>query len=267
MQSRPHYPAELYELVHRGTPGDLLFYRRACAGSERVLELGCGYGRVLEALADLGTSVVGLERDPELLALAEARCGQLPREQAARIELVLGDMRSFDLSSGSDARDGRPFDRILIPHSAIYCLLSEEECVQCLRCVARHMKPGARLILDAYMADSFHETCEPDDYVNDRLDPVVSVEHGGTAYDVFERSHWDRGNQRLDVTYEYLPKAGGEVLQGGVTHRYLLSGQLDALLERAGLRLVSLAGDWKGGPVAPDGEFYVAVAALEEPAR
>jgi SAM-dependent methyltransferase len=267
VQPRPHYPAELYELVHRGTPGDLAFYRRACAGSERILELGCGYGRVLEALADLGPSLIGLERDPELLALAEARCGQLPREQAARIELVLGDMRSFDLSASSDARDGRPFDRILIPHSGIYCLLSEEECVDCLRCVAQHLKPGARLILDAYMADRFHQASEPGDYVDERLDPVVSVEHNGAAYDVFERSCWDRGGQRLDVTYEYLPKAGGEVLQGGVPHRYLLSGQLGALLERAGLRLVSMAGDWNGGPVEPDGEFYVAVAALEGSTR
>jgi SAM-dependent methyltransferase len=260
-----HYPAELYELVHRGTPGDLAFYRRACSGSERVLELGCGYGRVLQALADLGPSLVGLERDPELLALAEARCSQLPREQAARIELVLGDMRSFDLSAGADARDGRRFDRILIPHSGIYCLLSEEECLECLRCVARHLKPGARLILDAYLADRFHQTAEPADHTDERLDPVVSVEHRGIAYDVLERSCWNREAQRLDVTYEYLPRAGGEILQGCVAHRYLLCEELPGLLERAGLQLVSMAGDWNGGPIDPDGEFYVAVATLAAP--
>ena len=265
MQDHPDYPAELFELIHRGTPGDLAFYRRACAGSERILELGCGYGRVLEALAELGPSLTGLESDPELLALAEARCGQLPREQAGRIELVLGDMRDFDLASGTDARDGRPFDRILIPHSGIYCLLSEEDCVECLRCVARHLKPGARLVLDAYIADHFHETSEPGDYVDERLDPVVSVQHGGATYDVLERSCWDRSQQRLDVTYEYLPQAGGEVLQGCVAHRYLLTGQLGSLLERAGMRLVSIAGDWNGGPLEPDGEFFVAVAALAEP--
>ena len=96
---------------------------------------------------------------------------------------------------------------------------------------------------------------------------MVSVQHGGAAYDVFERSCWDRRRQRLDVTYEYLPKAGGEVLQGCVAHRYLLTGELGGLLERAGLRLLSMSGSWNGGPVEPDGEFFVAVAALDESSR
>jgi SAM-dependent methyltransferase len=261
VQESPAYPAELYELIHRGTPGDLAFYRRACAGSDRILELGCGYGRVLEALSDLGPSLTGLDRDPELLALAEARCSELPREQATRIELVLGDMRSFDLSAG--IQDGRPFDRIIIPHSGLYCLLSEDECVECLRCIARHMKPNARLVLDAYMADHFHETSNPRDHLDERLEPVVSVEHAGIAYDVLERSHWDRPRQRLDVTYEYIPRAGGDALQGCVAQRYLLTRQLPTLLQRSGLRLVSIAGDWNGGPVVPDGDFFVAVIALE----
>ena len=45
------YDAELYELLHSGTPGDLAFYRKWCRGADNVLELGCGYGRVLCALS------------------------------------------------------------------------------------------------------------------------------------------------------------------------------------------------------------------------
>ena len=61
--------AELYALTHRGNRGDLEFYRRTCRGARSVLELGSGYGRVLTVLANAERRVVGLERDPQFLAL------------------------------------------------------------------------------------------------------------------------------------------------------------------------------------------------------
>ena len=54
--------AELYALTHRGTAGDVGFYRRACAGASSVLELGCGSGRLLKRLARPGRQLVGLDR-------------------------------------------------------------------------------------------------------------------------------------------------------------------------------------------------------------
>lgn len=255
-----HYPAELYELVHLGTPGDLAFYRRACSGVESVLELGSGYGRVLEALSDVGAMLTGLEHDPAMLALAEARCSALPRERASRIELVLGDMCEFDLGSNPNSRETKLFDRILIPHNGIYCLQSDEACVSCFRRVAKHLKPGGRLILDAYLADHFHAKTKSDEYIDERLDPVVSVEYEGGLYDVYERSQWTPEDQRLDVTYEYIPRDGGEALQGSLVHRYLLRGQLEALLEQAGLRLTARYGDFQGATFDPDGELFVAIA-------
>ena len=63
---RAPYPAKLYSLVHRGTPGDVPFYREACADAGAILELGCGYGRILEALAMPDRLLIGLDRDPGL---------------------------------------------------------------------------------------------------------------------------------------------------------------------------------------------------------
>jgi SAM-dependent methyltransferase len=53
--------ARLYALVHRGNAGDVDFYVRACAGAARVLELGCGTGRVLRAVAEVAGHVTGLD--------------------------------------------------------------------------------------------------------------------------------------------------------------------------------------------------------------
>lgn len=253
--SPPPYPAELYELVHRGTAGDLAYYRRVCADASAVLELGCGYGRVLEAIGALGVDVTGLERDPELLARAADRLAR----RDLRAQLVEGDMADFD-AARTFAPDGG-FDRILIPHSGVYCLPDEEACVACFRCCAATLRPGGRLVFDAYDADAFHRDEDPADHVDDRLEPVVSVEHDAKLYDVFERSRWDPGPQRIDVTYEYIPRGGGAVLQGRLFHHYLLRDQIGPLLEAAGLQLESLDGDWQGHPVSSESDMWVATAA------
>lgn len=241
------YPAALYELLHRGTAGDVAFYRRVCASVDRVLELGCGYGRILTGLCGRpGIELTGLEVDPGLLALARERLPQ-------GVRLVAGDMRDFSL-------DGPPFDRILIPHSGIYCLPDDEACVACFRACARHLAPGGRLVFDAWSADRFHAEADPADHDDERLDPVVSVEHEGRCYDVFERSRWRRERRRLDVHYEYIPRHGGEAALGRLFHHYLLQEGIAPLLERAGLQLASLAGDWRGRPATPEDEMWVATA-------
>jgi SAM-dependent methyltransferase len=252
------YPAELYELVHRGTAGDVSFYRRVCEGASSVLELGCGYGRLLEPLSELA-DVTGLDCDPELLARAKAR---LARRTGAVVQLIQGDMTGFDPASTCAPRGG--FDRILIPHSGIYCLPDDDACVACFRCCASSLRPGGALVFDAYAADAFHRDEDPDDHTDERLDPVVSVEFEGRQYDVFERSRWERPAQRLDVTYEYIPRGGGAVLQGRLMHRYLLRSQIEPLLANAGMRLESLHGDWHGHPTSSESDMWVATAVPAE---
>ncbi|MEZ4265484.1 MAG: class I SAM-dependent methyltransferase [Myxococcota bacterium] len=68
----PAARARVYDLLHRGTPGDIAFYRHVCAGAASVLELGCGSGRVLVELARAGLTMTGLDHDPAKLARAVA---------------------------------------------------------------------------------------------------------------------------------------------------------------------------------------------------
>jgi SAM-dependent methyltransferase len=206
---------------------------------------------VLAALAedaggDPALELTGLDQDPDLLARARAHLDE-------RVALVKADMTDFDLL---DAR----FDRILIPHSGIYCLPSDDACVACFEACARHLAPGGQLVFDAYAADGFHSEADPADYVDEHLEPVVTVEHEGVCYDVFERSLWHRDTQRVDVTYEYIPRGGGDAALGRLIHHYLLQRQLPLLLERAGLALTSLAGDWQGRPARSNDDMWVATA-------
>lgn len=249
------YRADFYELVHRGTPGDVDFYRAICDGAQSVLELGCGGGRVLLSLAAAGHRVVGIDLHEGLLEAARQRVAALEAEVAARIELQQADMRSFAL--------GRKFDRVIIPHSGLYCLLSDQDVLDCLRCVREHLAPGALLVFDAYSADAFHGQCHPDDQADDQLDPVTAVTHDGTIYDVLERSSWNRDEQRLDVTYLHLPRDGRTVVEGTIAQRYWLGQQVEGLLEGAELSLRRLAGDFVGSSFSVDSDLLVVTAGLE----
>lgn len=239
--------ARLYALVHDGSPGDVGFYRRLCEEGERVLELGCGTGRVSRALAEMGFEVVGLEADPGMLA--EARAHPHPR-----LTVVEGDMADFTLP-------GR-FDRILVPFTGLYCLPSEAALDGCLAAVARHLAPGGLFAFDAYQADGFHAESRPEDYPDDELEHVTDVVHDGEPLAVYERSTWDRDAQRVIATYVYRRADGTVRAEIEIAHRYVLGEQLFAALERAGLSLLGLYGSFEGEPYDRDGGSVVAIAEL-----
>lgn len=241
---------ELYALTHRGTPGDEAFYLDACAGAGSVLELGCGYGRLLLPLAGAGHRVIGLDCDPGLLGLARQAAALAPASVRERITLQQADMRSFAL----DAR----FDRILIPFGGLYCLPGEDEQLRCLARAARHLAPHGLLLFDAWPADDFHAHADPGAVEDEQ--PVVSVEWRGTVWDVHEHSRWERDAQRLEVRYEYRPRDGGPVRADTLEHRYLLSAQVPDLCRRAGLRLEALLGDFQGAPFDARSEWLACIA-------
>ncbi|MBW5440854.1 class I SAM-dependent methyltransferase [Bradyrhizobium canariense] len=64
-----------------------------------VLELGCGYGRITNRLAEKGARVAGLDISPVLLKKAEADAA----ERGVDVEYVLGDMRSLPWRDRFDA--------------------------------------------------------------------------------------------------------------------------------------------------------------------
>ncbi|HYP55970.1 MAG TPA: class I SAM-dependent methyltransferase, partial [Solirubrobacterales bacterium] len=103
-----------------------------------VLDLGCGTGRVALHLARRGNPVLGLDREPELLAALEKRASGLPAEAE------LGDAAEFAL--------GARFGLALAPMQLLQ-LLDRGQRAGCLRCVASHLRPGGLAAL-AIVADA-----------------------------------------------------------------------------------------------------------------
>ena len=62
---------DLYDLEHATYDDDLDFYRNLAQSVDQpILELGCGSGRIVVPLAELGHDVTGLDSSPPMLARA-----------------------------------------------------------------------------------------------------------------------------------------------------------------------------------------------------
>jgi SAM-dependent methyltransferase len=243
--------AELYALTHRGNHGDLEFYRCTCRGVRRVLELGSGYGRVLLALASSQRRVVGLERDPQFLALARRNLRQLSPQKRQSVRLVQGDLRDFQVAER--------FERVLLPYNALYCLLSKQAALSCFRSAQRALEPGGVLAFDVWNAAAFHSTTGS---LHDDDGPIVSLSYDARSWDVFERSRLRRARKRLDVTYQYRPREGGTVHQIDIPQRYYLAAEVDELLERAGFAVQARYGDFSGARFTARSPQQVVLARL-----
>jgi SAM-dependent methyltransferase len=119
-------------------PGEIDFYRALAAEARsnggKVLELGCGTGRVAIRLAHDGVEVVGLDLSTAMLAVA--------REKSAGIGIlrwVEGDMRAFEL--------GETFHLTIVPGHGFQNLLTPEDQRACLESARRHLAPGGLLVV------------------------------------------------------------------------------------------------------------------------
>jgi len=125
-------------------------FMRYGRGRGRLLELGCGGGRLLPPLAERGFTVVGLDRCAEMVAFARRRT----RDYVGRIEIVEGDMADFDLGQEN-------FDGAFCMVDTFRYLLSEREVESHFRSVAGALKPGGVYVLD------FSLVGDPENYPSD----------------------------------------------------------------------------------------------------
>src|SRR5512137_1420203 len=89
--------AALYDAVYANS-ADIAFWQAiATAGSDGLLELGCGTGRVLLPLARAGHTVTGLDLATPMLERCRTHLQAEPPEVRERVTLLEADMTAFDL--------------------------------------------------------------------------------------------------------------------------------------------------------------------------
>lgn len=112
----------------------------------RVLDLGCGYGRIANRLAAEGLVVTALDQSADLLDLARRAASDPPPE------FIEGDMRALEMREC--------FDAVLLWFST-FGYFDELENAAVLTGTFRCLRPGGRLAIETRNWDRIHREFEP----------------------------------------------------------------------------------------------------------
>ena len=119
---------------------DVAFYADLCARhGGRVLELGCGSGRILLPLLQRGIDAVGVDASAGMLA-------ELRRKAAAlglRAPVALMDVTRLALRGG--------FGVVLCPYSLVTYVTEDADLARLLAAVRRLLAPGGVFVVDAFV--------------------------------------------------------------------------------------------------------------------
>ena len=109
--------------------------------SARILELGSGTGNHTQCFAGLGHSIVGVDPDEEMLAVARAKLTLLPADTAARITYCHGQVHDLP---------GAPYDLAVALFNVINYIPDLASLKSLMWEVTQRLKPGASFIFDAW---------------------------------------------------------------------------------------------------------------------
>ena len=105
----------------------------------RVLEVGCGSGRLVREMARRGYETTGLDLNSEALKY----CKKKLQEDGCSADLVKGDMTDFWF--------GKPFDAAFNAINTFRHLETEEAAVKHLECIASNLQTGGVFVLSLHL--------------------------------------------------------------------------------------------------------------------
>ncbi|MGH2391285.1 MAG: class I SAM-dependent methyltransferase [Chloroflexota bacterium] len=250
-QTRP----DLYDLMHEDQVDDARFVRDYAAtliDGARVIELGCGTGRLLLPLLESGASVTGMDREPAMLKTAADRLGAY----GDRLTLVEGDMTRFEAPGG-------PFDVAIVGLNTFMHLLTIRSQLACLMCIHQHLRPGGSLMLDlasphAALRDTqqgvvLHRFSRP---LADNQAVLVTLWSATVFSTAKQLAHTTLLFDEVDGESGAFRRTLSDIVLR-LTYRY----ELEHLLGRAGFTTHALYGDYESSPYEDESERLICIAA------
>lgn len=235
------FVADLYDWVipYRQRADVAFFVDAASQAGGPVLEVGCGTGRVVVAIARANINIVGLDLSANMLAVCRDKLRQESSDVQSRVELIQGDMRDFDL--------GRTFNLVTIPFRPFQHLITVQDQLACLKSIRRHLAPDGRLIFDLFnpSLDALANQ-QSDRELGD--EPEFLTPDGRRVLRRHKMVSHDRFNQINHVELVYYvthPDGREERLVHAFPMRYLFRFEVEHLLARCGFEIEHLYADFE----------------------
>ena len=202
----------------------------------RVLELGCGTGRITEPLVKAGVDVVGVDRSAAMLARA--------RHPASSVR---ADIRALPFRPHS-------FAMVLAPYGILQSLTRRGDLQSTLVSAARVLRAGGTLGID--LVPDVPKWREYADRVQ------LRGRSGASHLTLIESVRQDRRRRLTTFEQCYVERRSGRTRrhQFELTFRTLSVSAMAKQLERAGFRVESVLGDYRGGAWHERADVWIILA-------
>ncbi len=246
--------APYYDWENRQTVGrrDIAFWsafarRASTPARQAVLDLGCGTGRVAIPVARDGATVIGIDRSESMLARARMRVRRAKLQ--SRVKLFRGDIRQLPFPD-------RSFPLVMAPYGILQSLLDERLLSATLkdvrRVLTRHGTFGVELVADLPAWDEY----------SNRVTFRSKRGPHGEPIQLVESVRQDRRKRITRFEQEFVEGRGKNATRKkfSLAFRTLNVPQMVRRLEKAGLEVTALLGDYQGGPWDLRAEVWIILA-------
>jgi SAM-dependent methyltransferase len=198
-----------------------------------ALELGIGTGRIAIPLAAHGVEVHGIDASPAMVERMRAKPG------GDAIAVTIGDMAEVPV-------DGR-FALVFVVFNTFFQLYSQETQLRCFANVARHLDPGGRFVIHAFVPDT--SRVEAGEH--------LAVKEASLNRVRLDASVFDAQEQRLDTTQVRITEDGIRLVHAKL--RFAWPPELDLMARLAGLTLEDRWATFDKQPFTGVSAFHVSV--------
>lgn len=208
------------------------------AAGGRILEFGVGTGRIAIPLAERSLEVWGVDGSPAMLERLSAKPG------GDKVTTVCGDFGTINVETS--------FDLVLLLVNTIYAMPSQDDQVACFANAARHLAPGGRFVVEAWV---------PDPPRGDALGLKARRLGRGFAGLVIEDHD---ASQQILSTIQIVISDKGETRSFPVRHRYAWPAELDLMARLNGMTLEHRWADWHRRPFDSCSANHISIWKIDE---
>jgi len=211
-----------------------------------VLELACGTGRVLLAIAREGIAIHGVDISAAMLNVLREKLPREPKDVRELVSVAEGDLRSF--------RSNQEYPLVIIPFRPLQHMYTVEDQLAALKTAAFHLQDNGILAFDVFYpkfdrveSGIGEEMLEMEWTVED--DPAKIVRR------YFRKESFDKINQNFTATFIFRTYDGGKLVQEETEElkmSYYTYPHLRTLFLLAELEIVEEYSSFAGAPLAND---------------